>query len=120
MQDDDPDVFIFYETLIKHIGSKVEKGKNRLKWNGTLTAFKDFVSLVLDEKGKWSSRSQASYNVFTFEHEKKKFSITWWSSSKTFIIQGEEKYSDKIQSKIQGLLKRSNTSRFSKRLVSNS
>ena len=66
---------------------------------------KDFVSLVLDEKGKLSSRSQAGYNVFTFKHEKKKFFITWWSSSKTFIIQGEEKYSDKIQSKIQNLLK---------------
>ena len=47
MQDDDPDVLIFQETLIKHIGSKVEKGKNRLKWNGTLTDFKYFVSLVL-------------------------------------------------------------------------
>ena len=72
MQDDDPDVLIFYKTLIKHIGSKVEKGKNRRKWNGILTDFKDFVSLVLDGKGKWSSHSQAGYNVFTFEHEKKK------------------------------------------------
>ena len=70
-----PDVLIFYETLIKHIGSKVEKGKNRLKWNGTLTDFKDFVSLVLDEKGKWSSRAQAGYNVFTFEHEEKSFPL---------------------------------------------
>ena len=40
MQDDDPDVLIFYETLIEHSGSKVEKGKNRLKWNGTLTVSK--------------------------------------------------------------------------------
>ena len=89
IEDDDADVLIFYETLIKHIGSELEKGKNTLKWNGTLTDFKDFVSRVLDEKGKWSSRSQAGY-VSTFEHERK-FSITWWSSSKTFIIQGEEK-----------------------------
>ena len=73
MQDYDPDVLIFYETLITHIGSELEKGKNRLKWNGTLTDFKDFVSLVLDEKGKWSSRSQAGYNVSTFEHEKQVF-----------------------------------------------
>ena len=93
--------------MIKHIGSKGEEGMNRLKWNGTLTDFKDFVSLVLDEKGKWNAHSQAGYNVFTFEHEKKKFSITWWSFSKTFFIQSEKKHSAKIQSKIKNLLKNS-------------
>ena len=48
MQYDDPDVVIFYETLIEHIEFVAGKGRNRLKWNGMLT---DFVSLVLMKRG---------------------------------------------------------------------
>ena len=35
--------------------------------------------------------------------------MTWWQSSKTFVVQGEEKYSKKVKLKIQDLLNKSKT-----------
>ena len=104
MEAADINVLIFRETLIKYLRSREEKNKEKLKWLGTLIDFKDFTTLLLDEKGKWKTRTQAGYEVHSFE-DKKRFSITWWTSSKTFIIHGEDKYRDKILRKIQDLLK---------------
>ena len=67
------------------------------------------MTLVLDEKGKWHTRTQTEHEIHAFEQEKRKFSITWWQSSKTFVIQGEEKYSKKVKLKIQDLLNKSKT-----------
>ena len=83
------------------MGSRKEKNKEKLKWLGTLIDFKDFTVLLLDEKGKWKTHSQAGYEVHSFQQDKKGFSIKWW----TFIIQDEDKYSDKILRKIEDLLK---------------
>ena len=105
MEAADINVLIFRETLIKYLGSRKEKNKEKLKWLGTLIDFKAFTKLLLGEKGKWKTRAQAGYEVHSFEQDKKRFSITWWTSSKTFIIRGEDKYRDKILRKIQDLLK---------------
>ena len=95
-------VLLFEETLTKHLASKTEGGKMKLKWNGSLIDFKDFISLILDAKGKWESRSQDNYEIHTFKEAKSKFRLTWWASSKTFLVQGNQ--SSKIMKKIESLL----------------
>ena len=95
-------VLLFEETLTKHLASKTEGGKMKLKWNGSLIDFKDFISLILDAEGKWESRSQDNYEIHTFKEARSKFRLTWWASSKTFLVQGNQ--SSKIMKKIESLL----------------
>ena len=52
--------------------------------------FRDFVSLILEFKGNWELKHQDNYQIDSFKEAKSKFKITWWHSSKTFIIQGSE------------------------------
>ena len=78
-------VLLFEETLTKHLASKTEGGELKLKWNGFLIDFKDFISLILDAKGKYESRSQDNYEIHTFKEAKSKFRLTWWTSTKTFL-----------------------------------
>ena len=59
-------------------------------------------SLILDAKGKSESRSQDNYEIHTFKEAKSKFRLTWWASSKTFLVQGNQ--SSKIMKKIESLL----------------
>ena len=74
----------------------------RLKWNGSLIEFKNFISLILDAKGKWESSSQNIYEIHTFKGAKSKFRLTWRASSKTFLVQGNR--SLKLMKKIESLL----------------
>ena len=37
----DANVLIFFETFIKHLASETEKNKEKLKWTGSLTDFRD-------------------------------------------------------------------------------
>ena len=46
------DVLVFRDTLISHLDLKKEKGKDRLKWYGSITDLKDFLILMLKEDGK--------------------------------------------------------------------
>ena len=49
---EDADILIFMDTLLKNLGRiKKEKGKVIIKWNGSCTALKDFVTLVLKYEG---------------------------------------------------------------------
>ena len=93
-------VLLFEETLTKYLASTTEEGK--LKWNGSLINFKDFISLILDAKGKWESRNQDNYEIQTFKEAKSKFRLTWWPSSNTFLVQGNQ--SSKIMKRIESLL----------------
>ena len=43
-------MLLFKGTLTKHLSSKKEDVKVKLKWNGTLIDFRDFVSLILKFK----------------------------------------------------------------------
>ena len=83
---DDATVLLFEETLTKHLASKTEGGKMKLKWNGSLIDFKDFISLILDAKGKWESRSQDNYEIHTFKEVKSKFRLTWWPPVRHFLF----------------------------------
>ena len=44
-----------------------------LKWLGTHIDFKDFITLLPDETGKWKTRTQAGYEVHSFEQDKEVF-----------------------------------------------
>ena len=86
---------------------KKEKGKDRLKWNGSITDLKDFSILILKEDGKWQSRKQNGKTIHIFQQAKSKFKLTWWVSSKTFNIQGgNEKSIEKLQNKIDRLIQK--------------
>ena len=74
----------------------------KLKWNVSLIDFKDFISLILDAEEKWESRSQDKYEIHTFKETKLKFRLKWWTSSKTFLVQGNQ--SSKITKRIESLL----------------
>ena len=71
----DINILILRETLIKYLGSRKEKNKEKLKWLGTLIEFKDFTTLLLDEKRKWKTLAQAGYEVHSFEQDKRGFPL---------------------------------------------
>ena len=52
-------VLIFSKTLIDRLNLQKVKGKTKIKWSGTLIELQDFVTLILNEKGKWQSKTNA-------------------------------------------------------------
>ena len=95
-------MLLLKDTLTKHLSCKKEDGKVKLKWNGTLIDFRDFVSLILEFKGNWEFKHQDNYEIHSFKDPKSKFKIIWWPSSKTFIIQGRE--SSKVIKMVENVL----------------
>ena len=83
---DNATILPFEDTLTKHLGRRTEGGKKKLKWNGTFNDLRDFVLLILEAKGKWTSRQEQKFEVHSFIEEKAKFRLTWWTSSKTVFI----------------------------------
>ena len=69
---------------------------------GTFIDLRDFVSLILEAKGKWTSKQEHKFEVHSFIEEKAKFRLTWWTSSKIVFIQGAE--STKIIKMVEELL----------------
>ena len=59
-------VLIFSETLVNHLNLQKVKGKTKMKWSGTLIELQDFVTLILNEKGKWQSKTNAGVDSYTF------------------------------------------------------
>ena len=47
------EVLIFSKTLVDRLNLQKVKGKTKMKWSGTLIELQDFVTLILNEKGKW-------------------------------------------------------------------
>ena len=99
---DNATILLFEDTLTKHLGRRTEGGRKKLKLNGTFIDLRDFVSLILEAKGKWASKREQKFKVHSFIEEKAKFRLTWWTSSKTVFIQGTE--SPKIIRKFEELL----------------
>ena len=83
-------ILLFEDTLTKHLGRRTEGRKKKLKWNGTFIDLRDFVSLILQVNGKWTSKQEQKFEVHSFIEEKAKFRLTWWTSSKTVFIQDAE------------------------------
>ena len=81
------------------IGSQNTPYKLGLKWNGT---FRDFISLILEFKGNWELNIRINMKSILLKRLSQKFKITWWPSSKTFIIQGSE--SSKVIKMVENIL----------------
>ena len=92
---------IFKEDLVNHLTYKMVKGKVKLKWTGLLRELKEFVVLILEKDGHWPTRQQGGVEVNVFDHAKSKFKLTWWSSTGTFTVQGNEKVCHDIVKKVQ-------------------
>ena len=76
MQEEDlenVDVLVFRDTSISHLGLKKEKGKDRMKWNGSITNLKDFLIPILKENRKWQSRKQNGKTIHIFQQAKSNF-----------------------------------------------
>ena len=48
-----------------------------MKWSGTLIELQDFVTLILNEKGKWQSKTNAGVVSYVFIQKDSKFRINW-------------------------------------------
>ena len=53
--DDEADLLIFEESLLKHLEKTNEKRTETMKWNGKISDLKDFVTLLIKEERKGSS-----------------------------------------------------------------
>ena len=95
---------IFKENLVNHLTYKMVKGKVKLKWTALLRELKEFVVLILEKDGHWHTRQQGGVEVNVFDHAKSKFKLTWWSSTGTFTVQGNEKICNDIVEKVQNLV----------------
>ena len=85
------EVLIFSKTLVDRLSLQKVKGKTKMKWSGTLIELQDFVTLILNEKGKWQSKTNAGVVSYVFTQKDSKFRINWWTSTGTFNVQGETK-----------------------------
>ena len=56
---------LFADTLIKYLAKRKAKGKTNYKFDGTLYELKDFVSLVLKRKGKWTVEKNTGKQTFS-------------------------------------------------------
>ena len=95
---------IFSKTLVDRLNLHKVKGKTKMKWSGPLIELQDFVTLILNEKGKLQSKTNAGVDSYTFTQKDSKFRINWWTSTGTFNVQGETKICNKIIKKITQLL----------------
>ena len=98
------EVLIFSKTLVDRLNLQKVKGKTKMKWSGTLIELQDFVTLILNEKGKWQSKTNAGVVSYVFTQKDSKLRINWWTSTGTFNVQGETKICNKIIKKITQLL----------------
>ena len=85
------EVLIFSKTLVDCLNLQKVKGQTKMKWSGTLIELQDFVSLILCEKGKWQSKTNAGVDSYTFTQKDSKFRINWWTSTETFNVQGKRR-----------------------------
>ena len=58
-------VLLFADTLLKYLAKRKVKGKTNYKFDGTLDELKDFVSLVLKRKGKWTGKKNIGKQTFS-------------------------------------------------------
>ena len=90
------EVLIFSKTLLDRLNLQKIKGKKKMKWSGTLIELQDFVTLILNEKGKWQSKTNTGVVSYVFTQKNSKFRLNWWTSTGTFNVHGETKICNKI------------------------
>ena len=104
-KDTDTDCLIFGDSLLKHLIKKHEKGKIKLKWTGKIEDLKHFVSLVFKCEGNWhTKKSGGKMNLHVFEERSGGFSLNYWSSNKTLLLQGNS--ATLIENKINNIIEK--------------
>ena len=88
--------------MLKYLAKRKVKGKTNYKFDGTLDELKDFVSLVLKRKGKWTGKKNTGKQ--TFSDSKAKLTLSWWPKSKTLQLQGTNENVENFESKLDNLL----------------
>ena len=66
------------------------KGKEQLKFEGTLEELQDFVKLALDLEGTWKKEIKEK-NLYVFQSKKSTVMLSWWSSTSTITAQAKKK-----------------------------
>ena len=81
---------LLYESLVQHFKLKAnKKGKEQLKFEGTLEELQDFVKLVLDLEGTWKKGIKEK-NLYLFQSKKSTVTLSWWSSTSTLTVAGKK------------------------------
>ena len=93
---------LFADTLLKYLAKRKVKGTTNYKFDGTLDELKDFVSLVLKRKGKWTGKKNTRKQ--TFSDSKAKLTLSWWPTSKTLQLQGTNENVENFETKLDNLL----------------
>ena len=88
-EDEEADVLIFSDSLLPCVSKEKVKRKENFMWSSKIQELKDFVSLILKKEGNWTSKKVKSKPQHVFEDREGKFSINWWTSSKTLNVQGD-------------------------------
>ena len=102
--DDEADLLIFEESLLKHLEKTNEKGIETIKWNGKISDLKDFVTLLIKEEGKWSSEKISNKKAQIFTQKDSKFTISWKKANKTLDVDGQHKMAGTVRNKINRLI----------------
>ena len=102
--DDEADLLIFEENLLKHQEKTNEKGTETIKWNGKISDLKDFVTLLIKEEGKWSSEKISNKKTQIFTQKDSKFTISWKNANKTLDVDGQHKMAGTVRNKINRLI----------------
>ena len=89
---------LFADTFLKYLAKRKVKGKTNYKFDGTLDELKDFVSLVLKRKGKWTGKKNTGKQ--TFSDSKAKLTLSWWPTSKTLQLRGTNENVENFESKL--------------------
>ena len=86
---------------MKYLERWTSKRRQQLKWIGKVQELKEFVAVVLKASGSQSTKKYAGkVNQYIFQEKKKSYSINFWPSKTTLIVQGNEKTAERINSKI--------------------
>ena len=97
---------VLYESLVKSlkiVNGKKDNQKVKILWQGSLEALKDMVSLILNRTGEWTHRTGSGSPISAHVFKSGGLTITWYNSTKTLQLQGNETEQCLIQ--IQDLVK---------------
>ena len=106
LENDIADVLLFADTVLANLRKTECKGKELLKWKGKIQDLKDFVELVLKNKGVWTTKPSGKKNSHhIFKEENRDFILSWWPTTKTLSLQGDSGITEKTE-KIVRLISR--------------
>ena len=99
------DKILFADTLLKYLDKRTEREKTNYKWDGKPDQLKDFITLILKRGGQWKPKKvSGGKQMYIFTDGSEHLTLTFWQSSKTVSIQGNEKNIEKVQEKLDHLL----------------